>query len=203
METIKKYFPELTEDKIQKLVAFGDFITEKNKQINLISRKDIENIWLRHIIHSLALVKFVKFPANVSVIDVGTGGGFPGVPLAIVFNETEFTLIDSRRKKIKVVQEAIKLLGLKNVQAIWGRSEKHRKKYDIVVARAVANIPKFLSLTKNLLKKNSDIYYYKGCNDEDLRSCTEKFFLKELFDEDFFSERCIVHLKYGNIKDYL
>ena len=203
MEVIKNYFPELSGDKVRKLVAFGNFITEKNKYINLISRKDIENIWLRHIVHSLALIKFVRFPAGSNVIDVGTGGGFPGVPLAIVFDDCQFTLMDARQKKIKVVREAIELLELKNAQAVWGRSENHRQRYDIVVARAVANIPKFLGLTKNLLKKTSDIYYYKGCNDEDIRSYSGKFFLGDIFKEDFFAERCIIHLKSEDVREYL
>ena len=200
---IKRYFPELSDHKIDKLVAFGNFIIEKNKYINLISRKDIQNIWIRHIVHSLSLIKFVKFPEKAKVIDVGTGGGFPGIPLAIIFDKTDFTLIDARRKKINVLQEAINMLELKNTKAIWIRSEEHKEKYDIIVARAVANIPKFLSQTKHLLKPSSKIYYYKGCNDEDIKAYKEKFPLSKFFNEDFFLERCILYLTPENVKAYV
>ncbi|RZL05713.1 MAG: 16S rRNA (guanine(527)-N(7))-methyltransferase RsmG, partial [Pedobacter sp.] len=140
---IQKYFPDLTDDQIQKFDKLYELYSFWNAQINVISRKDIEELYERHILHSLGIAKFCSFKAGEKVLDVGTGGGFPGIPLAILFPETQFHLVDSIGKKIKVVVEVAEALGLSNVKASHLRAEQVTDKYDFVVSRAVTRLIDF------------------------------------------------------------
>jgi len=147
-EIITEHFPALNEETINKLITFGEHITFWNDKINVISRKDIEQIIPHHILHSLFIKKLINFTPGTKVLDLGTGGGFPGMPLAICFPEVEFHLVDARAKKISVINEAIELLELKNVKAEHKRVEEMKEKFDFVVSRAVASVEKLLSWSR-------------------------------------------------------
>ena len=149
MDLIKKYFPNLSKQQYEKLEALQGLYEEWNAQINVISRKDMEHFYERHVLHSLAIAKVRWFDPGMKILDVGTGGGFPGVPLAIVFPETQFYLVDSIAKKIKVVNEVAAQLNLNNVRAEQKRAEKVKGKYDYIVSRAVTQMPRFLDCWKN------------------------------------------------------
>ena len=150
MELIKKYFPNLTEKQLQQLEALDALYREWNAKINVVSRRDIDNLYLHHVLHSLAIAKLIRFKPGTTLLDLGTGGGFPGVPLAIVFPECQFTLIDGTGKKITVANEVCKAIGLENCQPIQRRGEEEKGKYDFVVSRAVMPLP----LLARLVKKN-------------------------------------------------
>jgi 16S rRNA (guanine527-N7)-methyltransferase len=203
MELIEKYFPEIDPWKITLLQEFKNIFIEKNIIINLISRKDIENIEERHILHSLAIAKIIQFKKNTLVADVGTGGGFPGIPLAIMFPDTQFFLIDSIRKKINAIEEFKSILNLKNVTPICDRIENYNKKFDFVVSRAVTEFPKFVGLCNNKISKknynklSNGIIYLKGgeINDEILGlKNINTYNLSHFFVEDFFSTKKIIYL---------
>ena len=205
LEIIQKYFPELTPDQTAKFAQLYDLYSFWNNQINVISRKDIDLLYERHILHSLGIAKVMQFKPGTQVMDVGTGGGFPGIPLAILFPETEFTLVDSIGKKIKVVNEVAAGLGLKNVQAFHKRAEEIDQKFHFVVSRAVTEFPVFYSWIKNkFLKENfndlpNGILYLKG---GDLKEEFGQFFnrskfydLKDFFSEEFFETKKVVYYK--------
>ena len=151
MQSIIKYFPDLEENQIRAFEQLSTLYREWNAQINVISRKDIDNLYERHILHSLAIAKLIRFNPGAKILDLGTGGGFPGIPLAILFPETQFTLIDGTRKKIHVVKAVSESLGLKNVTALQMRAEEYKLKFDFVVTRAVASIEKLLLWSRPLL----------------------------------------------------
>ncbi len=153
MKIINKYFPDLSEKQTQKFFLLKKLYTDWNQKINLISRKDIEHLYLKHVLHSLSIAKIIEFNNGSSVLDVGTGGGFPGIPLAIYFENVNFFLIDSIGKKIKVVNDVIQKLNLNNVKAQQIRSEQLKQRFDFVVSRAVTNIPKFISIVQHTIKK--------------------------------------------------
>lgn len=159
MDIIHKYFPELTKEQVIQFEALKKLYLYWNERINVISRKDIDNIYLRHVLHSLAIGKSFNFLSHQKILDVGTGGGFPGIPLAILFPESNFMLIDSIGKKIKVVTEISNELGLKNVKAQQLRVEKHKEKYNFVISRAVTDLAKFTAwVSKNIASgKNNNI----------------------------------------------
>lgn len=202
MFLIQKYFPQLSKEQLYKYSCLGELYENWNAQINVISRKDIEKLYLKHILHSLAIAKFHTFKDNSSVMDVGTGGGFPGIPLAIMFPNTHFLLVDSIAKKLKVVDDIVEKLNLKNVKTIHSRVENIEDKFDFVVSRAVTNMPDFVKLvSKNISKKsmherNNGILYLKGGDlTDELKTykTVEVFDLSNFFEEDFFETKKIVY----------
>ena len=153
MELIKDYFPELTERQIEQFQQLGELYKEWNQKINVISRKDIDNVYDNHILHSMAIARFVQFLPGAEILDLGTGGGLPGIPMAILFPETTFTLIDGTRKKITVVQEIIQALDLMNAKAMHMRAEELKgSKFDFVICRAVASLDKLINWSFRLIK---------------------------------------------------
>jgi len=203
LELILKYFPDLTPIQIEQFTKLYDLYIDWNSKINVISRKDIEELYSRHVLHSLGIAKVIHFQPGASILDVGTGGGFPGIPLAILFPEAQFYLIDIIAKKIKVVQEVAKGLGLKNVKAEQKRAELVREEFDFIVSRAVTNMPDFVKWTKDKTKKNAvhelknGILYLKGGDlTEELAAykTVQLFDLPDFFEEDFFETKKVVYL---------
>ena len=204
VEVIFRYFPDLTSVQKEKFSALKEFYSEWNERINVISRKDMDNFYINHVLHSLAIGKAFQFPGNISVLDVGTGGGFPGLPLSILFPNTRFVLLDSIQKKIKVVNEIISGLDIQNAEPVRARVEDHHKKYNIIVSRAVTAFPEFVRLTSpNLIRedKGNGIYYLKGGDlEEELLSFRNRVMvmeIKEFFSEPFFETKKIVYLPSG------
>jgi len=204
MKIILKYFPELTEKQYEQFALLSDLYKEWNEKINVISRKDIEELYERHILHSLAIAKIIRFKPNTSILDVGTGGGFPGIPLAIMFPDCKFHLVDSIGKKITVVNEISKSIGLKNITAEQARAEKLKDNYDFIVSRAVTAFPAFYNWVKNKTNSNSQndlkngILYLKGGDlSEELKKFQSRitsYNIAEFFTESFFETKKIIHL---------
>lgn len=205
IQIIQKYFQNLTPIQISQFEQLFDLYTLWNNQINVISRKDIDLLYERHVLHSLGIAKVMEFKPSTKVLDVGTGGGFPGIPLAILFPETDFFLVDSIGKKIKVVTEVATALGLKNLRAKHSRAEEIDEKFHFVVSRAVTEFPVFCNWIKHkFLKENfnalpNGILYLKG---GDLQQEFGKFYnhakfyeLKNYFDEAFFETKKVVYYK--------
>lgn len=203
---ILKYFPEITDEQKQQFEKLEQLYTEWNEKINVISRKDMDGLYEKHILHSLGIAKVMPFADGTKVLDVGTGGGFPGIPLAILFPEVSFTLIDSIGKKIKVVEAVSEGLGLKNVTAVHGRVEKLKEKFHFVVSRAVTQMPEFLRWLKGKFEKeqfnekHNGVLYLKGGDlAEELAGLRcEIFQLKNYFEEEFFDTKKVVYLSKGN-----
>lgn len=201
---IEKYFPELNEHQTKQFEQLGTLYAEWNAQINVVSRKDIDELYLRHVLHSLGIAKIQSFMPKAEVLDIGTGGGFPGIPLAILFPETKFTLVDSIGKKIKVVNAVAESLKLDNVVGIHDRAEKVKGKYDFIVSRAVTRMKAFLNWTKGKIKQDSihelqnGILYLKGGDLEqelgEIKRKYRQYRLKDYFDEDFFDTKQVVHV---------
>lgn len=197
---LKKYFPNLTEKQIILFSEISELYRFWNKKINVISQKDIENLFIRHILHSLSIVKKIQFKPSENVIDIGTGGGFPGIPLAIMFPETQFTLIDSIGKKIKVVNEIVQAADLKNVLSLQKRSNEYKEKYNFVTGRAVTAFPPFYNSVKHLIKhkngRNGILYLKGGDFKEEIKPFknVKVFQLKDVFDEDFFETKKLIYL---------
>lgn len=202
---LTKYFPTINDHQRQQFEQLFELYSYWNNQINVISRKDIDLLYERHVLHSLGIAKVMSFASGTQVLDVGTGGGFPGIPLAILFPETHFTLVDSIGKKIKVVDEVSKGLGLSNVETHHKRAEELDKQFHFVVSRAVTEFPVFLSwVRKKFLKENfnplpNGILYLKG---GDLEKEFGKYFaqtkfyeLKNYFDEEFFETKKVAYFK--------
>jgi 16S rRNA (guanine527-N7)-methyltransferase len=203
MNEILKYFPNLTEVQIEQFNQLEALYKDWNAKINVISRKDIDQLYTNHILHSLAIAKIQPFVAGTYVLDVGTGGGFPGIPLAILFPETRFYLIDVILKKITVVKAVAESLNLKNVKAEQIRAENVKGDYDFIVSRAVTNMPDFVLWVKDKIKKNNKhelkngILYLKGGDlTEELKdfSKVEQYNIADFFDNDFFETKKVVHL---------
>ena len=203
MEEILKQFPSLNEVQILQFQELEALYRDWNAKINVISRKDIDELYTKHVLHSLAIAKIIQFNAGSTVLDVGTGGGFPGIPLAILFPETRFYLIDVILKKIKVVQGVIDDLGLKNVKAEQQRAEFVTGKYDFIVSRAVTNMTDFVSWTNEKISKDNNhslqngILYLKGGNlEEELQNFPQaiQYAIADFFNQDFFETKKIVHL---------
>lgn len=204
-EIIFKYFPALTKIQQKQFALLEDLYHDWNEKINVVSRKDIDELYLRHVLHSLAIAKVIKFQEGHQVLDVGTGGGFPGIPLAIMFPETEFHLIDSIGKKITVVQEIAEMLDLENVVAQQIRAEKLKSRYHFIVSRAVTQMPQFVSWVRTKVHKKplpgqklaNGILYLKGGDlTEELDGFPQavEFSIPKFFEEEFFETKKVIYL---------
>lgn len=202
MESILQYFSNISAIQKKQFELLLPLYSEWNSKINVISRKDIEHLYERHVLHSLSLAAFFDFK-NESFLDVGTGGGFPGIPLAILKPECSFTLVDSIGKKIKVVQEIAKSLQLKNIKAVYTNVKEHQVKYDYVISRAVCNFIEFIDLTSKNLKSSATILYLKGGDlSQELKNYNSKVTIYHIYDKfqlPFFETKKIVCLKYKDI----
>ncbi|MDO4728121.1 MAG: 16S rRNA (guanine(527)-N(7))-methyltransferase RsmG [Bacteroidota bacterium] len=203
MEEIIKYFPNLSALQLERFEKLGNLYQEWNAKINLISRKDIDQLYIRHVLHSLAIAKILTFNSDAKVLDVGTGGGFPGIPLAILFDKTQFHLIDVIGKKIRVVQEVAHALNMNNVKAEQLRAENVKTKYDFVVSRAVTNMTDFVVwtqdkiATKNNHNLSNGILYLKGGDlSEELKnfSSVEQYSIADFFENPFFETKKVIYL---------
>lgn len=205
---LQKYFPDLSEIQISQFEKLEKLYNEWNEKINVISRKDMESLYEKHILHSLGIAKVMEFAPGTKVLDIGTGGGFPGIPLAIIFPEVNFTLVDSIGKKITVVKEVAEAIGLKNVTALHARAEDLTDKFHFVVSRAVTRMPVFLIWLKGKFEKEefnpkpNGVLYLKGGNlTEELEGLkTELFDLQNYFEGDFFETKKVVYLSKSNFK---
>lgn len=204
VDLIYQYFPSISEDQKEKFSKLENLYKEWNSKINVVSRKDIDELYERHVLHSLGIAKVISFKKGAEVLDVGTGGGFPGIPLAILFPEVQFHLVDSIGKKITVVQNVANALGLENVKAEQVRAEQIHKKYDFIVSRAVTRLGTFLGWVKGKVKKEhshelkNGILYLKGGDlQEELQEAKVKFKVFPLnahFEEDFFETKAVVYV---------
>jgi 16S rRNA (guanine527-N7)-methyltransferase len=200
-----KYFPEITPVQQAQFARLQELYTLWNSQINVISRKDIDLLYERHVLHSLGIAKVMTFLPGENVLDVGTGGGFPGIPLAILFPETRFHLVDSIGKKIKVVNEVAAALGLKNVKATHARAEEIKEQFDFVVSRAVTQLKDFYPWVKGKFSKQSKnklpngILYLKGGDltqeIADAGLAVQQYHLKDYFEEEFFETKQVIYVK--------
>lgn len=211
MDLIVRYFPELTAEQRIHFERLTPLYQDWNAKINVISRQDIENLEVRHVLHSLAIAKVITFKPKTQLLDLGTGGGFPGIPLAILFPETQFVLVDGTGKKIRVVQEVAAALGLKNITALHARVEelKMNGQFDFVLSRGVAPLDKLLAWSQKLLKKKHTHVYPNGIialKGGDLRAeikalpgkgetYTEIFAIQDFFEEDFFKDKYVVYVQ--------
>lgn len=204
MELIKKYFPDLTAIQLEKLTQMEELYQFWNARVNVISRQDIDTLYERHILHSLGIAKVIQFKAGTTILDVGTGGGFPGIPLAILFPDSQFHLVDSIGKKIRVVQEIAQSLQLTNVKAEQVRAEKLEDSYEFVVSRAVTRLAPFAAWVRKNISRNSfhqlgnGILYLKGGDLKEelseLNLKTRVYELSDYFKEEFFETKKVVYV---------
>lgn len=207
MDILLKYFPKLSEEQKEKFAALYDLYYDWNAKINVISRKDIENLYTHHVLHSLAIAKLINFVDGTRIMDVGTGGGFPGIPLAIMFPACDFLLVDSIGKKIKVATEVATAIGLKNVSLRHCRAEEEKSKFDFVVSRAVMPLPDLVKIIrKNISKEQKNVLpngliCLKGGNLEGemkpFPKTSEADDLSNFFDEEYFKTKKIVYVQLG------
>ena len=207
MEEILKYFTDLTDKQKQQFAALFDLYKDWNEKINVISRKDIDNLYLHHVLHSLAIAKAVSFRPGTRILDFGTGGGFPGIPLAILFPETQFKMIDGTGKYLRVVNEVATARGLENVEAVHLRGEEEKGKYDFVVSRAVMPLPDLMKIVKKNVGKEqrnslpNGVICLKGGNVEGemrpFKKIAEATEITNWFDEDWFKEKFVIYVPVG------
>jgi 16S rRNA (guanine527-N7)-methyltransferase len=201
-ERLKEYFPDLSENQLNQYLQLAEIFPEWNSKVNCVSRKDIDNLFVNHILHSLSIAKYFKFPAGTKVADIGTGGGFPGIPLAIMFPNVKFDLVDSIGKKIMVVKDISERLELQNVEAINLRAEQLPDEYDFIVSRAVTAFPQFVSMVKSKIKYPTEhsmqgVIYLKGgeFENEIAGFCNTTIFdISEVFDYEYFTTKKIIYL---------
>lgn len=203
-ETVFKYFPNLSESQRKQFEILAKSFPEWNSKINLVSRKDMEHFQERHVLHSLGIFKTMKFAAGSRILDVGTGGGLPGIPLAIMMPDVDFVLCDSTRKKIHVVQELANEMGLKNIEAVHARAADIKGKFDFVVSRAVSRLSKFIPWIEHKIEKRSinpwpnGILYLKGGDLQEelneVRRATEVISISQYFQEEFFETKAVVYV---------
>lgn len=204
---IQKYFPDIPENQKEQLIRFADLFSEWNTMVNCISRKDMNHLFERHILHSLAISKVIQFKEGTKILDIGTGGGFPGLPLAILFPKVEFVLVDSIGKKIKVVNDIAEKLSLDNVKGIHARAEDISGKFDFIVSRAVTRLVNFLPWTKGKIStkqkndlKNGILYLKGGDLSEELREAKRRntlISISNFFDEAFFETKKVVYIPFS------
>lgn len=204
-DLILQYFPDLTETQQKQFAQLDSLYQEWNSQINVISRKDTENFYERHVLHSLAIAKAIQFKKGTSLLDVGCGGGFPGIPLAILFPDCKFHLVDSIGKKIKVVNEVANAIGLTNLKATHKRAEEIKEKYDFVISRAVTAMPKFIQWVQNKFDRKdknaypNGIFYLKGGDLREemkpVKRHTEYFDISDYFEGEFFETKKVVYVR--------
>ena len=202
---IEKYFPDLDQLQKQQLSNLNELYSFWNEQINVISRKDIDSLNERHVLHSLAIAGIFRFEKGTRILDIGTGGGFPGIPLAIMFPDVHFTLVDSIGKKIKVVKAITESLGLKNVTALHSRGEKVKGKYDYIVSRAVTRFSRFIPWTNGKISPKMINHYPNGIialkggdlgeELKEIKRDYEVFNISDFFDEEFFETKKVVYIK--------
>ena len=211
MQLLKKYFPELSEKQKEQFALLEISYAEWNEKINVISRKDFENFYLHHVLHSLSIAKVISFQTGTRVLDFGTGGGFPGIPLAIFFPEVQFHLVDSIGKKITVVKNIAESLHLKNVKAEHARVEELKLKYDFITCRGVSNIPQLIAWTKHLLAlkptnknfpantfENGWLFLKGGDLSDEMKNISQEhklFPISDFFEEEYFKEKFLVYLR--------
>ena len=204
MNIIQKYFPQLSAEQLHQVALLDELYRDWNAKINVISRKDIDNLYEHHVLHSMAIAKMVNFRPGTRILDFGTGGGFPGIPLAILFPECQFKLIDGTGKKIRVAQEVAQAIGLKNCNPVHLRGEEEKDKYDFIVSRAVMPLPDLVKIVKkNIAKEQKNalpngIICLKGGNLEGelqpYRKYVEKTELSQWFSEEWFKEKYVIYL---------
>lgn len=204
MEIVAQYFPELTQAQRQQFSELEPLYRTWNAQINVISRKDIDNLAVHHILHSLAIAKVIQFASGTTVMDIGTGGGFPGIPLAIMFPKCRFTLVDSIAKKTKVTAEVAKAIGLQNVEVITSRAEDLKHHWDFVVSRAVAPVPKLMAWTEKNIKPGgmnslpNGLICLKGGDIRDelkpYQKWVTKWSIDDFFEDEYFAEKYVIHI---------
>lgn len=204
MDIIQKYFPQLSAEQLRQVALLDELYRDWNAKINVISRKDIDNLYEHHVLHSIAIAKMVNFRPGTRILDFGTGGGFPGIPLAIIFPECQFKLIDGTGKKIRVAQEVAQAIGLKNCEPVHLRGEEEKGKYDFIVSRAVMPLPDLVKIIKKNIAKEqrnalpNGVICLKGGNLEGelqpYRKIVETAELSQWFSEEWFKEKSIIYL---------
>ena len=200
---IEKYFPNLSEQQREQFARLGEVYAEWNAKINVVSRKDMEHIYLHHILHSLAIAKVCHFADGAQILDVGCGGGFPSVPLAIMFPSVQFTACDSIGKKIRVVEGVCEAVGIKNIRTVNGRVEQLKEQFDYIVSRAVTDMPTFVGWVRGMVRKGekgslpNGILYLKGGDlTEELQASRrqwERYYISEFFEEEFYDTKQVVY----------
>lgn len=203
-EIIYKYFPHLSDEQLTQFAALGELYRDWNAKINVISRKDIDHVYEHHVLHSLAIAKIINFRPGTSILDFGTGGGFPGIPLAILFPECHFRLIDGTGKKIRVAQEVSNAIGLKNCEPVHLRGEEEKGKYDFIVSRAVMPLPDLVKLMRKNISKTqrnampNGVLCLKGGNLQaelqPYRNIVETTDISNFFHEEWFKEKYVIYL---------
>lgn len=204
MKNIEKYFPTLTEQQKKQFEALSALYTDWNSKINVISRKDIDNLYLHHVLHSLAIAKYISFTPGTAIMDVGTGGGFPGIPLAIYFPEVQFLLLDSIGKKIRVAEEVAKAIGLNNVDVVHSRVEEEKQTFHFIVSRAVMTLPELIRVTKKNIAKEqinavpNGFICLKGGNltaeTAPFKQLAEEVSLSTYFADPFFQTKKLIYV---------